>query len=241
VLTHASPIAQSVGMLRWKTVLIAAVCGAAVAVLFTSTGFHTIISGPFFARDSTLLSHRALYYACLGCWVIFSLYWENAAKNSAPAKSSEAKTSRGVHVFLTNVALVLIAAPIHGFGRFVPARPLVMAAGLALEIAGLSLAIWARRHLGRNWSGEITIKQEHQLIRTGPYQHLRHPIYTGLLTMYVGMTVATGEWLGLLGLAVGFFAYWRKTRMEEATLGAAFGAEYDSYRADTWAIVPGIL
>jgi hypothetical protein len=149
VLTHASPIAQSVGMLRWKTVLIAAVCGAAAAVLFTSIGFHTIISGPFFARDSTLLSHRALYYACLGCWVIFSLYWENAAKNSAPAKSSEAKTSRGVHVFLTNVALVLIAAPIHGFGRFVPARPLVMAAGLALEIAGLSLAIWARRHLGQ--------------------------------------------------------------------------------------------
>jgi len=228
-------------MQRWKTVLIAALCGAVVGVLFIRTGFHKITSVLFFAEDRTLLSHRVLYYACLGCWVIFSLYWDVAAKNSTPAKSSEAKASRGIHVFLANVSLILIAVPIHGFGRFLPASPLVMVVGLALEIAGLSLAIWARRHLGRNWSGEITIKQEHQLIQTGPYRHLRHPIYTGLLTMYVGMTIATGEWLGLLGLAVGLMAYWRKTRIEEATLSAAFGAEYETYRADTWAIVPGIF
>jgi protein-S-isoprenylcysteine O-methyltransferase Ste14 len=59
--------------------------------------------------------------------------------------------------------------------------------------------------------------------------------------MYAGLTVATGEWLGLVGLAVAVFAYWRKTRMEEATLGVAFGAEYDVYRRDTWAIVPGVF
>jgi protein-S-isoprenylcysteine O-methyltransferase Ste14 len=228
-------------MQRWKTVLFAALCGAAVGGLFKLTGHHALSEISFFAKDHALLSHSSLYYACLGCWVIFSLYWEIAAKDSAPAKNSEAKASRGVHVFLTNAALIMIAAPIYGVGRVWPASSPVMIAGLGFEIVGLSLAIWARRHLGRNWSGEITIKQEHELIRSGPYQYLRHPIYTGLLTMYVGMTVATGERLAVIGLAVAVLAYWRKTRMEEATLGAAFGGEYESYRADTWAIVPGIF
>jgi protein-S-isoprenylcysteine O-methyltransferase Ste14 len=59
--------------------------------------------------------------------------------------------------------------------------------------------------------------------------------------MYAGMTLATGEWLGVIGLAVAVFAYWRKTRMEEATLGVAFGAEYETYRRDTWAVVPGVF
>jgi protein-S-isoprenylcysteine O-methyltransferase Ste14 len=228
-------------MRRLKPALIAALCGAIVGVLGTLIGLRRIAGVAFFTRDHTLLSHRTLYYACLGCWVVFSLYWDIAAKNSAPAKSSETKASRGVHVFLANVAIVLIAAPTHGLGRFLPASSLVMMVGLIIELAGLSLAIWARQHLGRNWSGEITIKQDHQLIQTGPYQHLRHPIYTGLLTMYVGLTVATGEWLGLIGLAVAVIAYWRKTRMEEATLGTAFGEKYETYRRDTWAIVPGVF
>jgi protein-S-isoprenylcysteine O-methyltransferase Ste14 len=240
-LTQAWPVLQSVGMQRWKTLLVAALSGAVVYFLFTLPDIHKITSIPFLAKDRALLSHEALYYACFGCWVIFSVYWEIAAKNAAPAKSSEAKASRGVHVALANVALILIAAPIYGLGRFLPASSALMAVGLAIEIAGLSLAIWARQHLGRNWSGEITIKENHQLIRTGPYRRLRHPIYTGLLTMYLGLTVATGERLAVMGLVVAILAYWRKTRIEEATLSAAFGAEYDTYRADTWAIVPGIF
>jgi protein-S-isoprenylcysteine O-methyltransferase Ste14 len=135
----------------------------------------------------------------------------------------------------------MIGAPIQGLGRFLPLLSLLMTVGLGLEIAGLGLAIWARQHLGPYWSGEIAIKDEHQLIKTGPYRYLRHPIYTGLLMMYAGLTVATGEWLGIIGLVVAVVAYWRKTRLEEATLGGVFGAEYDTYRADTWAIVPGIF
>jgi protein-S-isoprenylcysteine O-methyltransferase Ste14 len=227
--------------LTHRPIVIGALCGALIGFLSIRIGFRNITRIPFFVKDHALLAHRLLYYACLACWVAFGIYWDMAAKNSAPAKSSEAKASRGLHVFLANAAMILIAAPIHGLGRFLPASSFVMMAGLLIEVAGLSIAIWARRHLGRNWSGEITIKQDHQLIQTGPYRHLRHPIYTGLLTMYVGLTLATGEWLGLVGLAVAVIAYWRKTRMEEATLGAAFGAEYDAYRQDTWAIVPGVF
>jgi len=114
-----------------------------------------------------------------------------------------------------------------------------MTAGLAVEAIGLFVAIWARRHLGRNWSGEITIKVDHQLVRSGPYKLLRHPIYTGLLAMYAGIAIVTGEWLGMVGFAMAVFAYWRKIRLEEANLKVAFGAEYDAYRRETWALGPG--
>jgi len=240
-LTHAYAAYKNAMMRRMKPILVAGLCGALVGLLATRIGLLRIADIPFFGKDYALLGHGVFYYACLACWVAFSVYWDIAAKNSAPAKSSEAKASRGLHVFLANAAVIMIGAPIQGLGRFLPLSSLLMAVGLGLEIAGLGLAIWARRHLGRNWSGEITIKDEHQLIKTGPYRYLRHPIYTGLLMMYAGLTVATGEWLGIIGLVVAVVAYWRKTRLEEATLGGAFGAEYDTYRADTWAIVPGIF
>src|SRR5262249_40235736 len=77
--------------------------------------------------------------------------------------------------------------------------------------------------------------------RSGPYKWLRHPIYTGILVMYVGTALVTGEWLAILGLAMVTFAYWRKIRLEEANLNTAFGADYDAYRRETWALVPGLF
>ena len=139
------------------------------------------------------------------------------------------------------MALLLEFIPIRGLGRFLPLSSPIMAAGLTVEAMGLFLAIWARRHLGRNWSGEITIKVDHELIRSGPYRRLRHPIYTGLMAMYAGTAVVTGGWLAIVGLAMAAFAYWRKIRLEEANLDVAFGADYDAYRRETWALVPGLF
>ena len=174
-------------------------------------------------------------------WVIFSIYWEIAAKNSAPAIKSESRFSRGIHVVLTNVALLLMIVPIRGLNqRFLPDLLILKLAGLAVECAGLALAIWARRILGRNWSGEITIKADHELVRTGPYGVIRHPIYTALLAMYLGTAIVSGRMHALLGVAVGIIAYLRKTRMEEANLVTAFGEKYSAYRKDTWALVPGL-
>lgn len=184
--------------------------------------------------------HRQFVLAVIP-WLLFSLYWEIAAKDSAEARSSESKTSRGLHVFLANVAILLEIAPIRGLGRFLPVSYLLIAGGLAVEMMGLFLAIWARRALGRNWSGEISIKVEHQLIRSGPYQWLRHPIYTGLLAMYLGAALVMGTWLAIVGLAMAGFAYWRKIRLEEANLEVAFGADYDAYRRESWALVPWIF
>jgi protein-S-isoprenylcysteine O-methyltransferase Ste14 len=131
--------------------------------------------------------------------------------------------------------------PIRGLGRFLPLTFLSLAAGLGVEFLGLFLAIWARRALGRNWSGEISIRVEHPLIRSGPYRRLKDPIYTGLLAMYVGTALVTRTWLAIVGVAIAAFAYWRKIRLEEKNLDVAFGAEYDAYRRETWALVPGVF
>jgi len=174
-------------------------------------------------------------------WVAFSMYWEMQSKNSAPAIKSESKASRAVHVVLTNLALLLIFWPIGVLSRrFLPDNLTIKLFGIAAEVAGVSLAIWARRILGRNWSGEITIKEEHELIRTGPYSTVRHPIYSGLLAMYAGTAIVSGQMHALCGLLVGIVAYLRKTRMEERNLVNAFGSKYDVYREETSALVPGL-
>jgi protein-S-isoprenylcysteine O-methyltransferase Ste14 len=224
---------------RLKTTVIAAGGGVAIGVVATRTGDFSLVLPS--ARDQALLAHSPFLLAGILGWVVFSFYWEAAAEKAAPAKTSESKGSRAVHVFLANAALLLEIVPIRGLGRFLPASPLIMTAGLAVEGFGLFLTIWARRHLGRNWSGEITIKVDHQLIRSGPYKLMRHPIYTGLLTMYAGIAIVTGEWLAVIGFAMAAFAYWRKIRLEEANLKVAFGGDYDVYRRETWALVPGLF
>ena len=100
------------------------------------------------------------------------------------------------------------------------------------------MAVWARRHLGRNWSAAVRIGEDHELVRTGPYRLLRHPIYTAVLGMCVGTAIASSQYHALLAAAMVLVAYIRKSRLEEQILRKTFGAEYDSYRRHTWALVP---
>jgi protein-S-isoprenylcysteine O-methyltransferase Ste14 len=175
-------------------------------------------------------------------WVLFSIYWEIAAKNAAHEKSSEPSASRGLHVFMANVALLLLYVPVPGLTRrYLPTPQVFVPIGLTIEVCGLLLAIWARRHLGRNWSGRITIKVDHELVKSGPYRLVRHPIYTALLSMYGGTALVSGEWHALLGFVLAVLAYWRKIRMEEENLAVAFGAAWGDYRRSTWSLVPGLF
>ncbi len=175
-------------------------------------------------------------------WILFSIYWEIAAKYAAPEARSESGASRGLHVFLVNGALLLLFVPIHGLnGRYLPAASLLIPLGLTIQVCALLLAVWARRHLGRNWSGRITIKIGHELVRSGPYRFVRHPIYTALLGMYAGTTLVSGEWHALLGFVIAAFAYWRKLRIEEANLAQAFAAAWGEYCSSTRALLPGLF
>ena len=220
-----------------ETTIIAALAGAAlIALLFARPFIKPWLDdahGPGYTfKDWPIL-------VSVLPWVAFSIYWEWQSKNSAAAIRSESKASRAVHVFLTNAAILLIFWASKALSlRFVPDALAIKLFGIAMEVAGVVLAIWARRILGRNWSGEITIKEDHELIRTGPYSTVRHPIYTGLLAMYAGTAVVSGQLHALFGLLLGIIAYLRKTRMEEQNLVNAFGEKYGAYRDETWALVP---
>ena len=173
-------------------------------------------------------------------WLILSLYWEHAAKTAAPAKSSESSASRSVHVVLTNAAILFEVIQIPAIPRFLPLNAFALAVGVAISLLGLALAIWARRILGKHWSGRITIKVDHELIRTGAYKLIRHPIYTGILAMYTGTAIVSGSCLALLALAMALFAYARKIRLEEANLRKAFGSVYETYSRESYALLPGL-
>ena len=107
--------------------------------------------------------------------------------------------------------------------------------------AGLGFAVWARRCLGRNWSGIVTVKQGHELIRSGPYALVRHPIYTGLLLAILGTASAIGEWRGLIAFVLITAGFVLKLRIEEDFISETFGEQYARYRAEVPALIPFIV
>jgi len=155
----------------------------------------------------------------------------------------ESRCSRASYIvpLLVAISLLLIPdVPDHErlFARFLAPSLTSFCLGALLTLGGLAVSIWARVHLGRNWSGTVTIKQDHELIRSGPYARVRHPIYSGLLLAFAGSAIALGEWRGLLALSLVWVAYWRKLRIEERWMQETFGALYQRYRAQTGALIP---
>lgn len=125
-------------------------------------------------------------------WIAFITYWSVAARGAAPTKSSESDASRRFHVRLLNASFLFLLLPIPGLReRFLPVAPMLVGVGFAIQIASGMLGVWARRVLGRNWSGAITVADGHELIRSGPYRLVRHPIYSAMLGMFVGTAVVS--------------------------------------------------
>jgi protein-S-isoprenylcysteine O-methyltransferase Ste14 len=182
---------------------------------------------------------RSRIFVALLLWIAFFVYWGIAARNSAATKSSESRASTWIHQLVLTAALLLLFIPVPGLtGWFLPERQFLIVAGAIIQAAFILLAVWARRHLGRNWSGTVRIGEGHELVKTGPYRSLRHPIYTAMLGMFLGTAIASSQYHALLGLVILILAYLRKTRLEEQILEKTFGAEYDAYRRSTWALVP---
>jgi protein-S-isoprenylcysteine O-methyltransferase Ste14 len=141
-----------------------------------------------------------------------------------------------------SLSFLLLFFPVPGLrGRLLPLTPVVTAIGLTVQGLSFLLAVWARRHLGRNWSGAITVAQDHQLVRSGPYRLVRHPIYTAMFGMFLGSGIVSGELHALLAVALIVGAYWRKIRLEERTLREVFGPAYGAYSRETRALIPFLL
>jgi protein-S-isoprenylcysteine O-methyltransferase len=125
--------------------------------------------------------------------------------------------------------------------RIFPDKPLVEITGGIITGAGLAFTAWARAILGRNWSAVVTIRQDHRLIRTGPYRWVRHPIYSGLLLAMLGTAVYFGLLRGLVGTVIGVAAFWMKASLEETFLTEQFGQEYLEYKKSVKALIPSVL
>ena len=136
--------------------------------------------------------------------------------------------------------LLFRVAKYFGFAhrRFLPDMEVFLWIGLLMTIGGVAFAIWARLTLGRNWSGTVTIKQNHELIRTGPYALVRHPIYTGIAFAIFGTTIFDVEIRGVILILTAISVLVYKIRVEEQFMTEQFGSEYTNYRQRTKALVP---
>ena len=187
-----------------------------------------------------------LYVSPIGLlWAAWYLYWGISAFGAKQTRRREPILSRVSNVAPLLLAAWLLAVPRlwRGWlcGQFLPRSPETYWLGVGLLVIGLGFSIWARRYLGRNWSGTVTVKQDHELIRTGPYRFVRHPIYTGILLGFLGTAVALGQWRGLLAVALATFAFLLKIRLEEKWMTETFGDAYRRYRAEVKALIPFVL
>jgi len=183
-------------------------------------------------------------------WIAVGVVWLIGTLASKRTARSEPVSSHLVHIAIMAAACVLLF-PTLFFGarlpvgplawRFVPESPAVAWTGLALTAAGCAFAIWARMLLGGNWSANVTVKRDHQLIRQGPYAIVRHPIYSGFLLGLLGTALALGEWRGIAGLGLAFIGWRMKSRLEEAFMAAQFGAQYTEYERQVKALIPFVL
>ncbi len=143
-------------------------------------------------------------------WLCFFGYWGLSALKTNQTERAELPTSRLAHLVLVTLSFLLVLTGLFNIGllgqRFLPDSTVLTVLGLLLTAVSIGFAILARRQLGRYWSGKITIKADHRLIRGGPYRLSRHPIYTGIVFAMLGTGIAVGEWRGLLAFALTLIA-----------------------------------
>jgi protein-S-isoprenylcysteine O-methyltransferase Ste14 len=171
-------------------------------------------------------------------WAAFWLYWLVAALSM---KRGRVPWSREVRVRAAILVIAILLVRVGVFrGQSVNTDPWRAALGIVLFALGLAFAIWARVHIGRNWGTPMTQKEEPEMVTSGPYHLVRHPIYSGILTAGVGTAVAlNGLWLIAVVLAGVYFVY--SATVEERFLTEQFPDAYPAYKRATRMLVPFIF
>ena len=175
-------------------------------------------------------------------WVAVAALWFVMA---FATKRTARRMPRGAllqHILVLALSFDLLFADYFRVGvlrvRFVPEAEWLQWMGCAATLAGIAFIVWARFTLGRNWSGTVEVKQEHTLVRRGPYALVRHPIYSGLSFGLLGTAVICGEVRCLLGALLAFFEWKRKSLIEERFMIEQFGRDYVEYRREVKALIP---
>jgi protein-S-isoprenylcysteine O-methyltransferase Ste14 len=175
-------------------------------------------------------------------WGAFFLLLILGALRTKKTQQRENIASRLSYAVITALGLALMFWVNVGVGaldiRWLPQFDAAEIAGIAIIIVGLAFALWARLHLKSNWSGVVTVKQDHQLIRSGPYRWVRHPIYSGVILAMAGTAVENGRLRSILGVLLVFIGFWIKSRKEEHFMRQTFGQHYEVYCQSTGALIP---
>jgi protein-S-isoprenylcysteine O-methyltransferase Ste14 len=180
-----------------------------------------------------------------GCWILFSLIWLLSAISTKRSIYRESGARQLRYWILLVIAFLLLTRryrlPYPLDVRIISARETMEWMAGILCIAGLAFCVWARATLGRNWSGTITLKEGHELIERGPYRLVRHPIYTGLLAMFLATALASGHLGGIVAVLLAFASFWIKLSEEETLMLQQFPDQYWSYQQRVKCIIPFVL
>ncbi len=179
---------------------------------------------------------RVFAIATAALWVAFLAYWVFAAGSAKPGTRNSQHVAVRFTIALAVVLIVRVLKPSVGEVHSV----VVGAVGLAVIVAGLGFAVWARLHLGRNWGMPMTVKEDPELITTGPYALVRNPIYSGMLLALIGTALTTNLAVLIAAVALGAYFVYSAT-VEDRNLTRLFPDTYPAYRERTKMLIPYVL
>jgi protein-S-isoprenylcysteine O-methyltransferase Ste14 len=172
-------------------------------------------------------------------WVAFWIFWLAA---SVGVKAGQTRWARFAGIRVVIILVILLLVRVRALKGHVTTAidPWLQGIGLAIFILGLALAIWARVYLGRNWGMPMSQKVDPELVTTGPYHSIRHPIYSGIILAMIGTTIAVSlYWLAAVILLGAYFLY--SAIVVERNMSQLFPSSYPQYKRSTKMLVPFIL
>ena len=179
------------------------------------------------------------------CWGVFIVVWLLAAiftKRTVYRESPGQRLRYMVPILIGCYLLFRASRLPYPFNlRVIPRAEALLLVAAILCICGVGFCFWARAVLGRNWSGTVTVKENHELVVRGPYRLVRHPIYTGLLAMLIATAIQQGRLAGIIGDVLIFLSLWIKSSHEEEVMRKQFPDQYQAYQARVKRIIPFIL
>jgi protein-S-isoprenylcysteine O-methyltransferase Ste14 len=177
------------------------------------------------------------------CWLVFVVYWGISAFG---AKRNARSVWRGLAVRLAIIAVLFASFRTHAFRQLsaqmpvAASHPVIGGIGVLLCALGVATAIWARRNLGKNWGMPMAVKEAPDLITSGPYAYVRHPIYSGMLLALLGSSLVMGVWMLALMVVLGaYFVF--SARTEEQTMLREFPTQYPDYMRRTKMLIPFVF
>jgi protein-S-isoprenylcysteine O-methyltransferase Ste14 len=195
-------------------------------------------------NDAAWLTRENASTAIGLAWLTLALVWAWMSRSVKRTAWRESRASRLGYISILALGFVAMVRSRDNWilgQRMLPESPVLYGVAILLTWAGVLFAIRARMFLGSNWSGTVTVKEDHELIRSGPYRWVRHPIYSGLLLASAGVALESDRWVALIGFALVFTGLRLKSFIEEQRMLDRFGDEYDRYRCSTRALIPFLI